>query len=59
MNHDYSHCMDYSKDCSRKCFRGQLVRDLNSHPTLKNISFMHFKGTDECELSEDKENGTK
>jgi len=52
MNHDYSHCIDYNKDCPRNCFRGQLVRDLNSHPTIKNISFMSFKGTDECKLKE-------
>ena len=52
MNHDYSHCLDYNKDCPRECFRGQLVRDLNSHPMLKNISFVSFKGTDECKLKE-------
>ena len=55
MNHDYSHCLDYNKDCPRECFRGQLVRDLNRHPMLKNISFASFKGTDECELKEQKE----
>lgn len=55
MNHDYSHCLDYNKDCPRECFRGQLVRDLNRHPMLKNISFVSFKGTDECKLKEQKD----
>ena len=57
MNHDYSHCSDYNKDCPRECFRGQLVRDLNRHPMLKNISFISFKGTDECKLKEVVEDG--
>lgn len=53
MNHDYAHCADYKKGvCPTECFRGQLVRDLNRHPMLKNISFASFKGTDECELKE-------
>ena len=50
MNHDYSHCLDYNKDCPKDCFRGKLVRDLSYHPMLKNISFMSFKDTEECSL---------
>lgn len=56
MNHDYSHCADYNKNCPRSCFRGALVKDLNNHPMLKNISFMSFKDTDECPIKE-KKNG--
>ena len=50
MNHDYAHCIDYNKNCPQSCFRGELVRDLNNHPMIKTVSFMSFKGTDECEL---------
>lgn len=52
MNHDYAHCIDYNKNCPRSCFRGQLVRDLNNHPMIKNVSYMSFKGTGECEFKE-------
>lgn len=55
MNHDYSHCTDYKRGiCPKECFRGELVRDLNSHPTLF-VSWMNFKGTEECMLKESKD----
>ena len=56
MNHDYAHCADYKKDvCPKECFRGELVRDLGLHPTLRQIvSWMEFKRTDECMLKEQK-----
>lgn len=57
MNHDYAHCADYKRCiCPKECFRGELVRDLNSHPTLRLIvSWSNFKGTDECMLKESKD----
>ena len=45
MNHDYAHCIDFTKDCPKDCFRAQLVRDLK--PGLI-VSFMSLKDTDEC-----------
>ena len=30
MNHDNAHCLDYKDDCPKECFRGQLVRDLQT-----------------------------
>lgn len=52
MNHDYAHCADYKKDiCPKKCFRGELVRDLAFYPTLRLIvSWQNFKDTEECLL---------
>lgn len=27
MNHDYAHCMDYTADCPKDCYRAELVRE--------------------------------
>ena len=49
MNHDYSHCSDYKHGvCPLECFRGMLVRDLDSRTY---VSWISFKGTDECLLT--------
>lgn len=49
MNHDYSHCSDYKHGvCPLECFRGMLVRDLDSRTYA---SWISFKGTDECLLT--------
>ena len=54
MNHDYAHCADFKDDCPKKCFRAQLVRDLQRYGKLAPyainfpVSWMHLKGTDEC-----------
>lgn len=57
MNHDYAHCLDYSEDCPKDCFRGELVRDLMrlgniSHIVVSVVSWVHFKGTEECPKKE-------
>lgn len=54
MNHDYEHCADYDNKCPKKCFRGQLVRDLKHYPWLR-VAWMNFKGTEECLLKGDGE----
>lgn len=54
MNHDYAHCFDFTNDCPKDCFRAQLARDLLKYGKLAPyainfpVSYMHFKGTDEC-----------
>lgn len=48
MNHDYAHCLDYTERCPKKCFRGELVRDLKEVPYPFPISWMHLKDTEEC-----------
>lgn len=53
MNHDYAHCMDYSPDCPKNCFRAKLERDLAEHPIWwRGLSYMHLKGTEECKKKE-------
>ncbi len=50
MNHDYSHCLDFTKSCPVSCFRAQLCRDLKINPSMAGVpvSFMHLGDTDEC-----------
>jgi len=48
MNHDYEHCADYTDKCPKKCFRGELVRDLKRRPYPLPVSWMHLEGTVEC-----------
>ena len=48
MNHDYEHCLDFCDDCPKACFRAQLSRDLENVPIWYPVSWMHFKGTEEC-----------
>lgn len=52
MNHDYAHCIDFTDNCPKNCFRAQLVRDLNDnrdqYPPTYPVSWMSMKGTDEC-----------
>ena len=58
MNHDYTHCADFTEYCPRGCFRAQLVRDLQRFGKLAPyginfpISWTHFKGTEECKKKE-------
>lgn len=54
MNHDYAHCMDYTDDCPKECFRAELVREaLGKHWAM--IDFAHFRGTEECKQKDVKE----
>ena len=57
MNHDYAHCADFKDDCPKKCFRAELVIDLHRRTDLwfKPVSWMHFKGTEECKKKEVRE----
>lgn len=50
MNHDATHCADYTTACPKKCYRGALTADLRERIDLLGMpmSFAHFKGTDEC-----------
>lgn len=63
MNHDYAHCIDYTEKCPKKCFRAQLVKDLEQWdkklPEGKHhiVSWMHLEGTEECMKHGKKEEG--
>lgn len=51
MNHDRVHCANYSDDCPKGCFRGELVRDLKRKYKDRwdsNASFADLEGTDGC-----------
>ena len=58
MNHDYEHCAEYKDGvCPKRCFRGELVRDLDRNPSLANkpISWMMLKGSKGCLLKDVKD----
>ena len=51
MNHDRVHCANYSDDCPKGCFRGELVRDLKRMHKDRwdsSASFADLEGTDGC-----------
>ena len=53
MNHDYAHCLDYTKDCPRECFRAQLQKDIEERRSEfvgNPLTYAHLGGTDECKL---------
>ena len=58
MNHDFEHGADYQEDkCPKDCFRGELIRDLAGYSLP--VSWMSFKGTEECLLKEQANENTK
>lgn len=48
MNHDATHCADYTKACPKKCYRAQLTEELRHIIYALPISWSNFKGTKEC-----------
>jgi hypothetical protein len=50
MNHDATHCADYTTACPKSCYRAELTADLRKRTDLLwlPMSFAHFKGTEEC-----------
>jgi len=51
MNHDATHCSDWSKQtCPQDCYLAQLTEELEERSDLwyLPISYAHFKGTVEC-----------
>lgn len=54
MNHDYAHCLDYTPDCPKECFRAQLQRDLEERRSEfigVPLTCSHLSGTVECKLA--------
>lgn len=54
MNHDYAHCLDYTRDCPEECFRAQLQRDLEERRSEfigVPLTCSHLGGTVECKLA--------
>lgn len=48
MNHDATHCADWTKACPKKCYRAQLTEEVRHTVYLLSTSWAHFKGTEEC-----------
>lgn len=56
MNHDYAHCLDYTKDCPKECFRAELQRDIEENRSKFvgiPMTYAHLSGTIECKLTKD------
>ena len=55
MNHDATHCSDYTQHCPKSCYRAQLTADLMKRSVeLAGIpmSWSRFGETDSCPLNE-------
>lgn len=48
MNHDATHCADYTQACPRSCYRSQLAEDLRERIYTLPICWAHLKGTEYC-----------
>lgn len=48
MNHDATHCFNYTKACPKDCYRAQLTEDLRHIIYTLPTSWAMFKGTKEC-----------
>ena len=51
MNHDATHCLDYTVDCPMTCYRAQLTADLQARwdEFIKiPVSWARLEGTEEC-----------
>lgn len=48
MNHDATHCADYTTACPKSCYRAELTADLRKRFYALPTSWSHFKGTKEC-----------
>ena len=46
MNHDYTHCGDYCKECPKTCFRAELAKDLKNWRWP--VSMASLKYTEYC-----------
>lgn len=56
MNHDATHCLDYTENCPKKCYRAQLTADLQERwvEFIKTpVSWSRFAGTEECKKGGD------
>lgn len=56
MNHDYTHCLDFTPKCPHRCFRAQLERDLKDRWTEfvgMPISYAHFHRDGLCQIDID------
>ena len=55
MNHDATHCFDWTSECPVDCYRAQLTKDLKESDYPWPTSWAFFKGTKTCRLSQKNE----
>lgn len=48
MNHDATHCDDYTEACPKSCHIAQLTEELKHIHYALPISWAHYKGTNYC-----------
>lgn len=48
MNHDATHCADYTEACPNSCYRAQLTAELKRIAYPLPTSWSSFKGTKMC-----------
>lgn len=48
MNHDATHCYNYTESCPKSCYRAQLTEDLKKTDYPYPVSWSYFKHTDYC-----------
>ena len=48
MNHDATHCYDYTSACPKSCYRAQLTEELKRIDYHLPVSWSLFKYTDYC-----------
>ena len=55
MNHDATHCADWTPKCPNDCYRAQLTKELKERNDLwwLPISWASLKGSDECKIKGD------
>lgn len=59
MNHDATHCLDWTQDCPNECYRAMITADLHSLRGHRIIaSWANFAGTEEC-IKDKSQNGVQ
>lgn len=48
MNHDATHCANYTSRCPKSCFRAELTAELKKIYYPLPTSWADFEGTNEC-----------
>lgn len=48
MNHDATHCFNWTTSCPKTCYRAQLMEDLRRIDLRIPVSYAYLKYTPEC-----------
>ena len=51
MNHDETHCIDFTWRCPKECYKARLTDDIRKSGINElDVCWGHYKGTGECPL---------